>query len=47
MHTNNFKIALYSSAVVIKDLNSSRKLFQAKIVTYPVQPTGNPSATYN
>ena len=36
MHTNcfyNFKTALYFSAVVIKGFNSSRKLFQADIVT--------------
>ena len=36
MHTNyfyNIKTALYSSAVVMKDFNSSRKLFLAEIVT--------------
>ena len=36
MHTNcfyNFKMALYSSAVVMKGFDSSRKLFQAKIIT--------------
>ena len=29
----NFKMVLYSSAVVMKGFNSSRKLFQAKNVT--------------
>ena len=29
----NFKTALYSSAVVMKDFNSSRKFFKAEIVT--------------
>ena len=36
MHANyfyNFKMALYSSAVVMKGFNSNRKLFKAKIIT--------------
>ena len=41
MHTNyfyNFKTALYSSAVVMKGFNSSRKLFWAEIVTVKLKP---------
>ena len=37
MHTNYslyFKVALYSSTLVIKLLNNSRKLFKAEIITY-------------
>ena len=35
MHTifYNFKMALYSSAVVMKGFNSSRMLFKAEIIT--------------
>ena len=35
MHTifYNFKTALYSSVVVVKGSNTSRKLFQAEIIT--------------
>ena len=35
MHTifYNFKTALYSSSVVVKGFTSSRKLFQAEIIT--------------